>query len=113
MNVPDDPRSLLELLREVDDAVKETQGLEDTSVPNATPEIKETPTPPSTTEIDESTGISKQAMGKIPPVLLHCSAGVGRTGGFIVVDAVLDAIRRELRKKSEKRQEVGRDENAM
>lgn len=113
MNVPDDPRSLLELLREVDDAVKETQGLEDTSVPNATPEIKETQTPPSTTEIDESTGISKQAMGKIPPVLLHCSAGVGRTGGFIVVDAVLDAIRRELRKKSEKRQEVGTDENAM
>jgi len=32
------------------------------------------------------------------PLLLHCSAGVGRTGGFIVVDAVLDAVCREMRK---------------
>ncbi|KAF8309996.1 hypothetical protein DL93DRAFT_2046705, partial [Clavulina sp. PMI_390] len=33
------------------------------------------------------------------PVLVHCSAGVGRTGSFVVVDAVLDAIRREARAK--------------
>ncbi|EJD55269.1 hypothetical protein AURDEDRAFT_109663 [Auricularia subglabra TFB-10046 SS5] len=32
------------------------------------------------------------------PVLLHCSAGVGRTGGFIMVDAVLDAVRREMQR---------------
>lgn len=31
------------------------------------------------------------------PIMLHCSAGVGRTGGFIVVDSILDGIRRELR----------------
>ena len=31
------------------------------------------------------------------PIMLHCSAGVGRTGGFIVVDAILDGIRREMR----------------
>lgn len=31
------------------------------------------------------------------PVLLHCSAGVGRTGGFIAADAILDAIRRDVR----------------
>jgi len=31
------------------------------------------------------------------PVMLHCSAGVGRTGGFILVDSILDGIRRELR----------------
>jgi tyrosine-protein phosphatase 2/3 len=34
------------------------------------------------------------------PVLLHCSAGVGRTGAFIAVDAVLDSLRRELRSQS-------------
>ncbi|WVQ73920.1 hypothetical protein IAR50_003501 [Cryptococcus sp. DSM 104548] len=32
-----------------------------------------------------------------PPVLVHCSAGVGRTGSFIVVDAVLDGLHREIR----------------
>ncbi|TYJ57758.1 hypothetical protein B9479_001612 [Cryptococcus floricola] len=31
-----------------------------------------------------------------PPVLVHCSAGVGRTGSFIVVDAVLDGLHREI-----------------
>ena len=32
------------------------------------------------------------------PIMLHCSAGVGRTGGFILVDSILDGIRREMRK---------------
>jgi hypothetical protein len=31
------------------------------------------------------------------PVLVHCSAGVGRTGAFVIVDAVLDGIRREMK----------------
>jgi protein tyrosine phosphatase len=31
------------------------------------------------------------------PTILHCSAGVGRTGGYILVDAVLDGIRRAMR----------------
>jgi tyrosine-protein phosphatase 2/3 len=31
------------------------------------------------------------------PILLHCSAGVGRTGAFIMIDAVLDGIRNEVR----------------
>ncbi|KXN89809.1 Tyrosine-protein phosphatase 1 [Leucoagaricus sp. SymC.cos] len=88
LNVPDDPRGLLELLRQVDDAVKETH------------------------EMDEKTGISKQALGRNRPVMLHCSAGVGRTGGFIAVDVVLDAIRREMRA-SDKRPERDTDENAM
>jgi protein tyrosine phosphatase len=50
--------------------------------------------------VDERNGIARHAMGgkERRPVLLHCSAGVGRTGGFIAVDAVLDAVRREMRR---------------
>ncbi|KAF8557387.1 hypothetical protein OG21DRAFT_1601668 [Imleria badia] len=54
-------------------------------------------------ELDPKCGIAAFALGKAAPVLLHCSAGVGRTGGFIAVDAVLDGIRRELRKNREER----------
>ncbi|KAG1825499.1 protein-tyrosine phosphatase-like protein, partial [Suillus subaureus] len=54
MNVPDDPRGVLELVKCV----------------------------------ERATGIAAFALGCSPPVLLHCSAGVGRTGGFIAVDAL-------------------------
>jgi protein tyrosine phosphatase len=55
---------------------------------------------PSLDAIDSDTGIMKHALGE-RPVLLHCSAGVGRTGGFIAIDAVLNGIRREIRKRRE------------
>ena len=55
---------------------------------------------PSLDAIHSDTGILKHALGE-RPVLLHCSAGVGRTGGFIAIDAVLDGIRREMRKRRE------------
>ncbi|KAG8814975.1 hypothetical protein FRC17_000909 [Serendipita sp. 399] len=44
-------------------------------------------------------GASASSQGLNPkqgPVLLHCSAGVGRTGGFILVDSILSGIRHEM-----------------
>ncbi|KAI0089723.1 hypothetical protein BDY19DRAFT_1087893, partial [Irpex rosettiformis] len=71
LDVPKDPRGLLELMREVDEVVENARA-----------------------EGDMQWG---EGPGRAP-VLLHCSAGVGRTGGFIAVDAVLDGLRREMRK---------------
>lgn len=122
LNVPDDPRGILDLVRRVESAVAE-------STPGPSPSESFSPdsslspgsaSPRSSVqvgqvmhkkrghgwrhpELDPATGIAASSLGKPHPVLLHCSAGVGRTGGFIAVDAVLDGIRRELRKVREKR----------
>lgn len=92
MNVPDDPRGVLGLIKQVEDAVKETRSV---NYSRETPK-RDAGEATSVLEMDEKTGIAKHALAN-SPVLLHCSAGVGRTGGFIAVDAVLDAIRREVR----------------
>ncbi|KAF7784514.1 hypothetical protein Agabi119p4_679 [Agaricus bisporus var. burnettii] len=98
MNVPDDPRGLLELVKEVNAAVKETENVHEMEFTAPIGQGNGRSIPASFVGIEESTGIAKQAMGRNRPVLLHCSAGVGRTGGFIIVDAVLDAMRREFKK---------------
>ncbi|KAJ3879305.1 hypothetical protein F5051DRAFT_326151 [Lentinula edodes] len=97
MNVPDDPRGVLGLIKEVDQAVTQAMHLNGQGEEEEEDTTKESGLGET---LNRNTGIANKAMGrKHSPVLLHCSAGVGRTGGFIMVDAVLDGIRREFRKK--------------
>src|SRR5260221_1558734 len=79
LNVPTSPKHLLELIKE----------LNELRVPEKEHSIR-------TRNIRQWDGRSRPSFG---PVLVHCSAGVGRTGSFVMVDAILDAIRRETRLK--------------
>lgn len=75
MAEPVNPRSLLRFMKEVD------------------------------TLVDSANSIGQSDMDTAHqlPTLLHCSAGVGRTGSYIVINAILDGIRREIRKMAAKR----------
>ncbi|KAI0659189.1 hypothetical protein C8Q70DRAFT_933571 [Cubamyces menziesii] len=117
LNVPDDPRGVLDLMRQVEDTVEQTRASGEkqwgegplyrrTRAKNPSPERLQhgstvvTGHGRSVDQVDPITGVSVVAKENAP-VLLHCSAGVGRTGGFIAVDAVLDGVRREMRKRKE------------
>lgn len=47
-------------------------------------------------EVDTLRAEPEQIGSSSDAILLHCSAGIGRTGGYIIIDAILDSIRNEL-----------------
>lgn len=101
LNVPDNPQGVLGLVKDLDIAVRETGGIwgdcDQLNKPSRQPTFSLNKLK---FDINPSTGIVNHALNQNAPVLLHCSAGVGRTGGFIAVDAVLDGVRREVRKRA-------------
>ena len=73
-DVPESPEVLLGVIKDVDQAVEEV-------------------VPPHR----RAAGPGKDGdRCEQSPVLVHCSAGVGRTGSFIVVDSIIDALHREF-----------------
>ncbi|KAJ7785694.1 hypothetical protein B0H16DRAFT_1294690 [Mycena metata] len=93
MNVPEDARGVLGLVWEVGRCVEEVGAAAEAGAVSSGGSG-------SDSEVDATTGVLRRALragDAAAPVLLHCSAGVGRTGGFIAVDAVLDAVRWEAR----------------
>ena len=94
MTVPNSPVQLLQLVNEVD-------ALRDEFRCSGTEWKRPRQTSQSKPNDGSRTAPKSKRSDKVHsgPVLVHCSAGVGRTGSFVVVDAVLDAIRRETRAK--------------
>ncbi|KAJ7674457.1 hypothetical protein B0H17DRAFT_1140585 [Mycena rosella] len=112
MNVPEDARGVLGVVWEVARVVEAVgraeavngAAMEDDAGADAYSEATDADADAggsgSESEVDGATGVLRRALrggAARAAVVLHCSAGVGRTGGFIAVDAVLDAVRREAR----------------
>ncbi|KAG8999590.1 hypothetical protein FRB90_012039 [Tulasnella sp. 427] len=105
LNVPTSPKSLLKLMREVNQLQEEFKEsgvmgqYVGTNVSFSSTSAGRLQA--SRQAREEMTNYGTQLQGKRAtsrsPTLVHCSAGVGRTGSYILIDAILDAIQKEAR----------------
>ncbi|KAG8894983.1 hypothetical protein FRC00_008200 [Tulasnella sp. 408] len=104
LNVPTSPKHLLKLMREVNALqmeFKESGMVGQFSVTNdassSTSAARLRAHYQARKDMSSRGMVAKGATRARSPTLVHCSAGVGRTGSFILIDAILDAVRREAR----------------
>ncbi|KAG8921821.1 hypothetical protein FRC00_008194 [Tulasnella sp. 408] len=104
LNVPTSPKHLLKLMREVNalqEEFKESgmvgQFGATIGASSSTSDTRLKAHYQARKGMSSHGTVAKGATRARSPTLVHCSAGVGRTGSFILIDAILDAVRREAR----------------
>lgn len=96
---PTSPKYLLKLITEINQLYEEYQRTGAVGAENAH-SIGDRSNSAARSRLHSEKVVNPPPNGKRWPntqILVHCSAGVGRTGSFVLVDAILDAVRRETR----------------
>lgn len=115
LNVPTTPRYLLKLIKEINLLYEEYKatgvvGKDESSAPTAPSTSNSRFASHVQSRHDNAAAASRSKRKKTASeILVHCSAGVGRTGSFVLIDAVLDAVRRETKAFLEQAQKVAED----
>lgn len=104
LNVPTSPKHLLKLMREVNALQQEFKESGMVGQFSATIDASSSSSAArlkahyqARKDMSGRGMVTKGVTSARSPTLVHCSAGVGRTGSFILIDAILDAVRREAR----------------